>query len=134
MAFIDIFYITASISLIVIVAAVLPVLFQLKRTYRKAEITLSSLNKDMEPLLTKITEMSDELQTLSASLNTKIEKTDSIIDTAQQAGDALLSTTTLIKETVTPVVAQIGGISAGIAAFASFFKKPEPSERSHFDE
>ena len=134
MAIIDIFYIVASVSLVVICAALIPVLAQVKQTARKAEITLETLNKDMEPLLQRVTEVSEELQILSASLNEKIEKTDHIIDTVQYAGDTLLTTSKIIRDTVTPVVAQIGGISAGIAAFTSFFKKPDPSARRYFDE
>ena len=134
MAFIDIFYLTASISLIALIIVLIPTLVQLKRTALKAETALETINRDLDPLLVKVHEVSEELQILSASLNEKIEKTDTIIDTVQQAGDNLLSTTDVIRETVTPVVAQIGGISAGITAFARFFKKSEPPKRSNFDE
>ena len=125
MALIDIFLIVASISLVVIVAALVPVLSQVKRTALCAESTLTTLNNDLAPLLAKVAESTDELQILTASLNEKIEKTDLIIDTVQQAGNTLLETSTVVKNTVTPVIAQIGGVSAGIAAFRSFFTKNE---------
>ncbi|MCB2181130.1 MAG: DUF948 domain-containing protein [Desulfobulbaceae bacterium] len=135
MAFVDIFYLTASISLIAVIIVLIPAIAQLRRTAQKAETAIETINRDMDPLLTKITEVSEELHVLSASLNEKIDKTDNIIDTLQRAGEHLLFTTTAVKETVTPVVAQIGGISAGISAFARFFKKSEPSsKRSYFDE
>jgi uncharacterized protein YoxC len=130
----DIFFIIASVGIVILVATLVPVLYQLKRTAEKAEIALEKINNELEPFLHKTTEVSEELHTLSVSLNEKIERTDHIIDTAQQAGDALLSTASLVKDTVTPVIVQIGAFSAGIAAFTNFFKKSEPSERRYFDE
>ncbi|MBU0908510.1 MAG: DUF948 domain-containing protein, partial [Proteobacteria bacterium] len=111
-----------------------PVLHQLKRTAEKAETALEKINNELEPLLHKTTEVTEELHTLSVSLNEKIERTDRIFDTVQQAGDTLLSTASLIKETATPLIVQIGAISAGVGAFTNFFKKSEPSERRYFDE
>lgn len=134
MATSDIFFIIASVGIVILVATLVPVLYQLKRTAEKAEIALEKINNELEPFLHKTTEVSEELHTLSVSLNEKIERTDHIIDTAQQAGDALLSTASLVKDTVTPVIVQIGAFSAGIAAFTNFFKKSEPSERRYFDE
>ncbi|MFH1217573.1 MAG: DUF948 domain-containing protein [Pseudomonadota bacterium] len=131
----DIFYITASVGIVFLVALLVPALNQIKRTYRKWEETLDAINKDLEPFLAKATETSSELQILTLSLNDKLERTDNIIDTLQQAGNTLLSTADLVKKTVAPVVAQIGGITAGVAAFTSFFKKNEPSpKRRYFDE
>lgn len=134
MAIIDIFLIIASISLVVIVAALVPVLTQFKKTALCAESTLMTLNNDLAPLLAKVAESTDELQVLTASLNEKIEKTDLIIDTVQQAGNTLLETSTVVKNTVIPVIAQIGGISTGIAAFRNFFIKKETSKGRYSDE
>lgn len=134
MATSDIFFIIASVGIVILVATLVPVLYQLKRTAEKAEIALEKINNELEPFLHKTTEVSEELHTLSVSLNEKIERTDHIIDTVQQAGDTLLSTASLVKDTVTPLVVQIGAVSAGIAAFTNFFKKSEPSERRYFDE
>ncbi|MFZ5759231.1 MAG: DUF948 domain-containing protein [Thermodesulfobacteriota bacterium] len=132
---IDIFYITASIGIVLLVAVLVPTLAQIRRTARKAEETLAAINREVEPLLAKVTETSCELQLLTVSLNEKVEQADSIIATLQQTGETLLSTANLVKKTVTPVIAQIGGISAGVAAFTSFFKKNEPPpERRYFDE
>ncbi|MFZ5766997.1 MAG: DUF948 domain-containing protein [Thermodesulfobacteriota bacterium] len=131
----DIFHITASIGIVLFVAVLVPTLAQIRRTARKAEETLEAINREIEPLLAKATETSSELQLLTVSLNEKVEQADSIIATLQQTGETLLSTANLVKKTVTPVIAQIGGISAGVAAFTSFFKKNEPPpERRYFDE
>jgi uncharacterized protein YoxC len=125
----DIFFIIASVSIVIVVAALLPVLYQLKRTAEKAEIAWEKINKDLEPFLHKATVVSEELCSLSASLHEKIEKTDRIIDTVRLAGDTLLSTADLVKDAVTPVTVQLRGISAGIAAFTGFFKKTEHQTR-----
>lgn len=129
MATSDIFFIIASVGVILVVAALIPVLYQLKRNAEKAEIAWEKITRDLEPFLLKATVVSEELCSLSASLQEKIEKTDQIIDTVRLAGDTLLSTAELVKETVVPVTIQIRGVSAGIAAFTGFFKKSELSER-----
>ncbi|MBU4263993.1 MAG: DUF948 domain-containing protein [Proteobacteria bacterium] len=134
MAISDIFFIIASVGIVILVATMVPVLYQLKRTAEKAETALEKINNEMEPLLHKTTEVTEELHILSVSLNEKIERTDRIIDTVQQAGDTLLNTASLIKETATPLIVQIGAISAGIGAFTNVFKKSKPSERRYFDE
>ncbi|OKY75473.1 MAG: hypothetical protein BM485_06930 [Desulfobulbaceae bacterium DB1] len=131
----DIFYMTASVAMVIIVVLLIPALNQIKRTTRKAEETLDAINRELEPLLAKATETSSELQILTLSLNDKIERTDNIIETLQQTGNTLLSTAILVKKTINPLVAQVGGISAGVAAFTSFFKKNEtPLDRRYFDE
>lgn len=130
----DIFFIIASVGVVIIVAALVPALYQIKRTAEMAETSLAKINNELEPFLHKATEVNGELHILTVSLNEKIEKTDHIIDTVQQAGDTLLSTASLVKETITPVVVQISALSAGVAAFTNFFKKPNPSERRYFDE
>jgi len=125
----DIFFIIASVGVVLVVAALIPVLYQLKRNAEKAEIAWEKITRDLEPFLHKATVVSEELCSLSAALQEKIEKTDQIIDTVRLAGDTLLSTAELVKETVVPVTVQIRGINAGIAAFTGFFKKSELSER-----
>lgn len=130
----DIFFIIASICLIVIAVFLVPALVQLKKTAQKAEVTLQTINNDLEPLLLRLTEVSEELQSLTSAINDKIERTGAIVDTVQLAGDNLLSTTDYLKKTLTPIIAQIGGIGAGISAFTRFFKKNEPTERRYFDE
>ncbi|MEW6518087.1 MAG: DUF948 domain-containing protein [Thermodesulfobacteriota bacterium] len=134
MATSDIFFIIASTGIVIVVAMLVPVLYQVKRTAEKAETALDKINHELEPLLHKTTAMNEELLALSVSLNEKIEKSDHIIDVGQQAADVLLTTATIVKDTVTPLVVQIGAISAGIGAFTNFFKKSEPSERRYFDE
>lgn len=130
----DIFFIIASICLIVIAVFLVPALMQLKKTAEKAEVTLQTLNNDLEPLMLRLTEVSEELQSLTSAINDKIERTGAIVDTVQLAGDNLLSTTDYLKKNLTPIIAQIGGIGAGISAFTNFFKKNKPTERRYFDE
>jgi uncharacterized protein YoxC len=130
----DIFFIIAAVGIVLVIAVLIPALAQLKQTALKAEILLETINRDLQPFLHKATEVSEELHALSASINEKVEKSEQIINTVQQAGETLLSTASLVKEAVTPVIVQIAGISAGIAAFTNFFKKNQPSERRYFDE
>ncbi len=130
----DIFFIVASVGVMIVVLFLIPLLTQVKKTVEKADAVLDKINNELEPLLHNATEVSGELNILSKNLNEKVEHADEIIGTVQQAGDSLLATANLIKTTATPLIVQIGAFSAGIGAFTSFFKKSEPTERRYFDE
>ncbi len=121
----DFFIVIATISLAVIVAAMVPALIQINRSARKVEILIDNINIEISPLLKNLSQTSVELQTLSSSLNNKIVKTDAIIDTVQQSADTLLITSNILKNTVMPLITQVGGFGAGLRAFISFFSKPE---------
>ncbi len=120
--------------MIALISVLIPTLIQIKRTAKKAETFTDQLNTNLQPVLDNITETSTELQNLSISIRDKIDRTGTILDTTQDASRSLLNTVDLLQETVTPIISQVGGISAGIKAFSSFFIKTEKKERRYFDE
>lgn len=130
----DILIIITSIGLIVLLAVLIPVLIQIKKTTQKTEFFIEQLADGLEPLLTNINATSAELQDLSETLREKIDKTDKVLDSAQEAGDILLKLSGQLREAATPVISQIGGITAGINAFSSFFRITHKKERRYFDE
>ncbi|MEA3546580.1 MAG: DUF948 domain-containing protein [Thermodesulfobacteriota bacterium] len=131
---VDYLIIITAVCLIALTYFLIPVLIQIKRTVKQAEILTDQVNTNLQPLLDKIEETSSELQELSISIRDKIDKTGTILDTTQDASRSLLNTVDLLQETVTPIISQVGGISAGIKAFSSFFSRTEKKERRYFDE
>ena len=131
---VDYLIIITAVCLIALTSVLIPALIQIKRTAKKVEIFTDQLNTNLQPVLDKIDETSSELQDLSISIRDKIDKTEIILDTTQVASRSLLNTVDLLQETVTPIISQIGGVSAGIKAFSSFFIQTEKKERRYFDE
>ncbi len=123
MTYSDFFSMLSAVSLFSIVVALVPTLLQFRRTWQKIEVFIDALNTHVDPLCKSLTEASHEIQLLSLSINNKLKNIDAAIYTAQRSADTLLSTTTILKETVSPFITQIGGFSAGIMTFAHFLNR-----------
>ena len=120
MAINEIFLVIAAVAIILVTLALIPVLFQLKKTIRKAEVMMDNVDQQLAPLLTTLNQTADELNTLSGSINKKLDETDTVIRSLRLAGESLLLTSNLFRRTVSPVITQVGGIGSGIRAFLSF--------------
>ena len=107
----DLFLIIATVSIIVIMIFIIPLLVQVRRTANRAE-------------------------TLLDNINAKIAETDAIISAAKNAGDSLLLTSKLIRSTLAPAIIQIGGISTGIRAFFNIIhrSKTKKTKETQSDE
>jgi ABC-type transporter Mla subunit MlaD len=110
-------------SLFSIAIALVPTFLQFRRTLQKLEVFIDALNKRVDPLCQSLTEAANEIQLVSISIGDKLDKTDAVIYTAQKSADTLLTTSTMIKETVRPFITQIGGFSAGVMAFSHFLNR-----------
>lgn len=119
----DFLVLLSAACIFAITIALVPAFMQIRRTLQKIELLIESLNQNVEPLCKSLTEAASEIQIFSLSLNEKMEKTDAIIYTAQKSADVLLNTSTMIKESVRPFIAQLGGVSAGIMAFSHFLSR-----------
>ena len=119
----DFFILVASICLAAVAVAIIPAVFQIRRTFKKTETLLDTLNNDIEPLSKSLTSTAAELEVLATNLNDKVKKTDKIIDTVQDSAYTLLKASNMVKGTTIPLVAQISGIRAGLKAFTYFFSK-----------
>jgi len=119
----DFFSLLSAVSLFAIAIALVPTFLQFRRTLRKIEILSEALSTHVNPLCQSLTEAANEIQLLSISLSDKLEKTDAVIFTAQKSADILLTTATMLKETVRPFITQLGGFSAGIMAFSHFLNR-----------
>jgi len=119
----EFFSLLSALSLFAIAIALVPTFLQFRRTLQKLEICIETLNKHVDPLCQSLTEAANEIQLLSISLSDKLEKTDTVIYTAQKSAETLLTTATMIKETARPFITQIGGFNAGIMAFSHFLNR-----------
>lgn len=123
MTFSEFFSLLSAVSLFAIAIALVPTFLQFRRTLQKLEVFIEALNTHVDPMCQSLTEAASEIQMLSISLSDKLDKTDTVIYTAQKSADTLLTTATMIKETARPFITQIGGFSAGIMAFSHFLNR-----------
>ncbi len=134
MELLDMLIICTIIAMTLLLAFLIPALIQIKKTTQKTEIFVERLSADLEPLLTNINAATTELQELSESLRSKIDKTDAILDSAQEASYVLVKMSSRLKHLSVPLISELGGILAGIQAFTNFFKISRKPERRYFDE
>jgi len=123
LTFSDFFSLLSAASIFTIAIALVPTFIQFRRTLQKIEIFIEALSKQVDPLCQSLTEAGNEIQTLTLSLHDKLEKTDTVIYTAQKSADTLLTTATMLRETVRPFITQIGGFNAGVMAFSHFLNR-----------
>ena len=123
MTYLDFFSLLSAVSLFAIAITLAPTFLLFRRTLLKTEILIETLNTHVDPLCRSLTEAANEIQLLSISLSDKLEKTDTVIYTAQKSAETLLTTATMIKEKARPFITQIGGFSAGIMAFSNFLSR-----------
>lgn len=119
----DFLIIVATICLIILITVLVPILLQIKRTALKIETLIDSVNQEIPPLLQSLNNTSREIQTLMETIKNKVDKTDRVIDTVKAAADTVFVTTSIMKNSVAPLIIQIGAISAGIHTFFRYLTK-----------
>lgn len=113
----DIFLIFTAGAVLILTAALVPTLLQIRRTYKKAEETLVVVERELVPMSRKISASAAELEILAATCSAKLEEGDAVMQTARQAGETLLLTSQALKASVRPVISGIGGLTAGLQMF-----------------
>ncbi|MEN8258175.1 MAG: DUF948 domain-containing protein [Thermodesulfobacteriota bacterium] len=110
-------------SFVVLVAGLIPTLHQIRKTAKRVEGAIAHIDTEIEPLIKSATDTAEELQIMAASINDKIDQTDTLFNEVQEAGHVLLATTHILKDKISPSLIQIASINAGIKAFTKFFIK-----------
>ncbi|MDA8164162.1 MAG: DUF948 domain-containing protein [Desulfobacteraceae bacterium] len=124
MTLLDFFLIVAALSLAGVAVALVPALLQLKRTARKTELLMDTLNRDISPLMRSLTLAAGTLENLTSLMNEQVERVDAFLDTVEDTGRVLHRTSEIIRKAIVPAAAEIGGLGAGIRTFIHFFTRP----------
>lgn len=118
-----IFLAILSLAHIILIILLIPVLKQVQKTAKQAETTLANLDAELAPLLETANETVEELQILTASVNEKVEKTENLFTEIGEASHLVAATSSVLKDKISPVLFQLAGITSGIKAFGTFFKR-----------
>lgn len=114
----DIFLIFTAFSVVILTAVLIPALLQFRRSLQKAEDLMVVLEREFVPMSKKLTAVGSEVEILAASLNARVDETEAVVKTARQASNTLLLTSQAFKDSVNPIISNIGGISAGLQMFS----------------
>lgn len=117
------FLIVIALAVVVLVAMLIPTLYQIRMTSKKLKETVEQVGVELIPLIKSATATSDELQALTASINDKMDQTNVLFNELQEAGHLVLATTHILKNKISPALIQIAGLNAGIKAFTNFFTR-----------
>lgn len=124
---IDIFITIAAVSLAGIAIFLIPLLVQLRQTLKQTNSLIVSLQKEIEPLASSLTDAADEIKNLSVAVNDKLDQTDALMDSLEKSGEIILHTSKMFRESTAPIITEVGAVSAGLKAFMYFFTRPQRS-------
>lgn len=122
MTLIETLYLVAVLAIAILTLLLVPVLLQIRRTYRRAELLMANLDQEMIPLLKNLNDATVELQLMSTSINHKLDEVEQVIRTARHATENFLLASSLVKKTLLPVITQVGGFSAGLLAIVKLLR------------
>ncbi len=118
-----IFLIIASVCIITLLCALLPLIKQLRATAASADTLFKKIDEEFAPMSRSITETSEEINSLLAGINDKIDQTDYVVDQVKEASDIVLHTSHLLQDKIAPLLVNLAGFNAGIQTFMKFFRK-----------
>jgi uncharacterized protein YoxC len=118
-----IFIAILSLSHLLLVILLIPLLKQIRATVKQAETTLSNVDTKLAPLLETANETVEELQILTTSINDKVARTDNLFTEIGEASHIVSATSAILKDNISPLLIQLAGVTSGIKAFTTFFKR-----------
>ena len=118
-----IFLAILSLSHLLLVILLIPLLKQLHTTVKQAETTLANIDTKLTPILETAHETVEELQILTTSLNDKVDKTENLFTEIGEASHVVAATSAILKDNISPFLIQLAGVTSGFKAFTSFFKR-----------
>ncbi len=119
----QLFSMFASAGLIIIAIVLVPVLIQIKRLGEKTETLVDALSQDVVPMCKTVSEAASEIKNLAENINNKVERTDALLETIQHSAESIQHTSIMLKNSVAPIITNVGAFGAGIKAFSHFFSK-----------
>lgn len=119
----EFFLIVASVCLAAITVALIPVLLQIRRSAKQAEMMMSNLDRDITPILKSLSNTAAEVEAVTETINRKSKKVDEIILNVRDASETILVTSKIFRKTLLPVITNVGGVTSGIKTFMHFLKR-----------
>ena len=114
-------------GLFLLIMSIIPAVFQIKKTVKKLEDFISSLEKELIPLNAQLKETIGNTNKVTLKSLESIEKAKNVIEVVEDVGTTVKAVNLLVKSKVTPLLLQVTaltiGINEGIKVFLKGFKK-----------
>jgi uncharacterized protein YoxC len=128
-------WLAIGLACIVVAAALLLVCIQLAKLLARAQGTLDRIDRQLDSAQTPLAKTLDHVGNIAASIDDIAAKADRTVDSAEKVVGAVARAAESAQAAVTPTVANLVGIVAGVSrGAAAFFRSrgrngsPDPKE------
>ena len=120
---IDIFVLIITVVFLVIAAALVPLLLQLKRTAREADALLEDLRRELIPTLREFRETSERLNRASAQVEAGAERAGTLLESLGEVGDSIHNVNSFFHRDMARYAGNAAGLWLGIRAASKVILK-----------
>lgn len=120
---VDIFVLIITVVFLVIAAALVPLLLQLKRTAREADALLTDLRRELVPTLREFREASERLNRASAQVEAGAGRAGTLLESLGEVGDSIHSVNSFFHRDMARYAGNAAGLWLGIRAASKVILK-----------
>ncbi|AMV71940.1 hypothetical protein JCM30471_04380 [Desulfuromonas carbonis] len=120
---IDIFVLIITVVFLVIAAALVPLLLQLKRTASEADALLAELRRELIPTLREFREASERLNRASAQVEAGAGRAGTLLESLGEVGDSIHSVNSFFHRDMARYAGNAAGLWLGIRAASKVILK-----------
>ena len=120
---VDLFVLIITVVFLIIAAAMVPLLLQLRRTAQEADALMSELRRELVPTLREFRETAERLNRASASIESGAEKAGGLLESLGEVGDSIHSVNNFLHRDMARYVGNAAGLWLGIRAASKVILK-----------
>jgi uncharacterized protein YoxC len=120
---VDIFVLILTIAFLIIAAALVPLLLQLKRTAQEADALIGDLRRELIPTLREFRETAERLNRASATFESGAEKAGVLLESLGEVGGTIHSVNNFFHHDITRYAGNAAGLWLGIRAASKVILK-----------
>jgi uncharacterized protein YoxC len=120
---VDIFVLIITFVFLLVCAALVPLLLQLKRAAREADALMSDLRRELIPALREFRETSERLNRASATVESGAEKAAVLLESLGEVGESIHSVNSFVHRDMARYVGNAAGLWLGIRAASKVILK-----------
>lgn len=113
----------AAIALSVLIAYVVPLLIQFRKTLAETGELLARTKEDLPPLITEMRSMSQSVCELSEQLGEGVEHANAFLHAVGEVGETVHQVNSTVRGTSGMLLANVASLLAGVRAASAFIKR-----------
>ncbi len=119
----DIAWALIGTSFAVLVAFLVPVLHQLRKTAKESELFFRQINAKVDPLLDEVTEAASNCNTISGDMKHGVSRASHLFNALGKVGDSVDTIHHLVRGNAFKIVVNVASLLAGLRAATETMKK-----------